>query len=160
MNSRSCRIFGVLVIGLIAVLVAVMAIAPLQQPAAQGITMTIYVHLPMILKQATPSATATATWTSTPTATTTWTPTATATRTSTPTATATRTATPTATTAPAPCLCSADLYNCTDFACQGQAQTCFSYCWNLGYGDVHNLDSDDDGIACEGLPACRERKGG
>jgi hypothetical protein len=25
---------------------------------------------------------------------------------------------------------------------------------------VHNLDSDDDGIACEGLPACRERKGG
>jgi len=140
MKDRGDRVFVPLAIGLIAVLAGAMAIAPLQRPAAQGITMTVYVHLPLILKQPTPSATATSTV---------YVP---------PTATATRTSTATATTAPAPCLCSADLYNCSDFACQGQAQTCYNYCWSLGYGDVHHLDGDGNGIACESLPDCREQR--
>ena len=67
-----------------------------------------------------------------------------------PTPTATTKAT--ATTQPAVCACSGDLYNCTSFGTHAQAQACFNYCWQqVGY-DVHNLDSDGDGVACESLP--------
>ena len=83
------------------------------------------------------------------------TPTATPTATSTPTQTptATPTLTPTATEpAAAVCSCSGNLYNCSDFGTHTQAQACFNYCVGQGAGDIHRLDSDNDGDACESLP--------
>lgn len=50
------------------------------------------------------------------------------------------------------CVCSADVYNCSDFGTQGAAQACFDYCRSIGRGDVHGLDRDDDGRVCESLP--------
>jgi len=44
------------------------------------------------------------------------------------------------------CICSYDTYNCSD----SLAVTCFNYCTAQGYGDIHKLDRDDDGYACEG----------
>ena len=41
--------------------------------------------------------------------------------------------------------CSFDKYNCDDFATQKEAQQLFEKC---GY-DVHRLDRDKDGKACE-----------
>ncbi len=52
----------------------------------------------------------------------------------------------------AQCSCSGNLYNCDDFNTQVAAQACFNYCMNLGKGDVHWLDGDDDGYACERNP--------
>jgi sugar phosphate permease len=47
--------------------------------------------------------------------------------------------------------CSSDIYDCSDFANQEIAQITYSRCMNeVGY-DVHNLDKDDDGKACESL---------
>lgn len=63
----------------------------------------------------------------------------------------TLTPTPRPTLAPV-CDCSDDLYNCGDFTTQVQAQACYDYCVSLGCGDVHGLDGDNDGQACEGLP--------
>jgi hypothetical protein len=42
------------------------------------------------------------------------------------------------------------MLNCSDFVTQAQA--CFDYCVAQGAGDVHELDMDDDGVACESLP--------
>lgn len=53
---------------------------------------------------------------------------------------------------PPPYDCSSDIYNCSDFATQAQAQACYDYCVAQGYGDVHHLDGDGDGVACEWLP--------
>lgn len=50
------------------------------------------------------------------------------------------------------CSCSGNLYNCSDFSTHAQAQSCYNYCVSLGYGDVHRLDGDNDGVACESLP--------
>lgn len=50
------------------------------------------------------------------------------------------------------CSCSADLFDCQYFASRNQAQACFAYCAGQGWGDVHLLDLDKDGIACEWLP--------
>lgn len=50
------------------------------------------------------------------------------------------------------CSCSGNLYNCGDFASHAQAQACFDYYMSIGAGDVHWLDCDDDGSACESLP--------
>jgi len=52
------------------------------------------------------------------------------------------------------CSCSGDLYNCelNDFVSHAQAQSCFEYCKSQGYGDVHGLDRENDGLACENLP--------
>jgi hypothetical protein len=113
------------------------------------------VYLPLIQTQpgATPTATLLATATPTPTAITTHTPTPTATATATATAIATITPTPTATANPsAPCPCDGDTLNCNDFNTQAQAQTCFEYCVSLGRGDIHKLDQNNDGEACESLP--------
>ena len=54
---------------------------------------------------------------------------------------------------PANCqTCDYNAYNCSDFDYQFQAQACFLYCLQqVGY-DVHDLDRDGDGIACENLP--------
>ncbi|NLB01251.1 MAG: hypothetical protein GX837_09915 [Methanomicrobiales archaeon] len=49
------------------------------------------------------------------------------------------------------CKCTGDLYNCGDFATQREAQACYDYGMSLGMGDIHKLDSDKDGIACENL---------
>jgi len=48
--------------------------------------------------------------------------------------------------------CSGNLYNCSDFSTQAEAQMCYDYCQALGRGDVHWLDDDCDGVACESLP--------
>jgi endonuclease YncB( thermonuclease family) len=48
-----------------------------------------------------------------------------------------------------PCSCRGDTRNCDTFRTQGEAQDCFEYCQGLGYGDVHNLDTDGDNWACE-----------
>lgn len=99
-----------------------------------------------------------ATWTPTPT------PTNTATATPLPTNTPLATATPTATNTPQPTatptqsappgctICDHDAYNCSDFNTQAQAQACFDYCWEQVGFDVHHLDADGDGVACESLP--------
>jgi len=47
--------------------------------------------------------------------------------------------------------CSSDIYDCTDFPDQEIAQITYNRCMNeVGY-DVHNLDKDNDGKACESL---------
>ena len=42
-------------------------------------------------------------------------------------------------------LCSYNKYNCSDFDTQKQAQKIFELCKT----DVHDLDKDKDGVACE-----------
>lgn len=50
-------------------------------------------------------------------------------------------------------MCEASVYNCDDFRTQSEAQEVFDKC-DLGTnGDPHGLDGDNDGSACEGLPA-------
>jgi len=97
-------------------------------------------------------------WQPTPTATATLRPTATATRrpaTATPRPAATPKPLPTASPAPPPsqgCDCSSNRYNCGDFRTHAAAQACFQFCIDQGRGDIHRLDADNDGIACESLP--------
>lgn len=100
----------------------------------------------------TPLPTATATNTRTQTPTPTITPTGTQTSTPTATGTATQTPTATATTIPVVYECSFDAYNCSSFQTQPEAQAVFDYCFDLGFGDVHGLDGDNNGLACESLP--------
>lgn len=59
---------------------------------------------------------------------------------------------PPPTEAPAVCSCGGNLYNCGDFGTHSRAQACYEYCRAQGFGDVHQLDGDDDGSACETLP--------
>lgn len=47
--------------------------------------------------------------------------------------------------------CSADIYNCTNFTTQIEAQKIYDYCKNHGAGDINQLDSNNDGKACEDL---------
>lgn len=49
------------------------------------------------------------------------------------------------------CDCTGNLYNCGDFETRNEAQACFDLC-SPHEGDIHYLDSDQDGEACEGLP--------
>lgn len=49
------------------------------------------------------------------------------------------------------CSCSGNLYNCGDFSTHNEAQACFESCGGVS-NDVHRLDGDSDGVACEGLP--------
>lgn len=92
-------------------------------------TPTVYVYAPLIAKN--------------------WPPPPTATNAPVATSTPEPSATPTT---EAVCDCSSDLYNCSDFATQAQAQACYDYCVSQGRGDIHRLDGDNDGIACESLP--------
>lgn len=50
------------------------------------------------------------------------------------------------------CDCSGNIYNCSDFTTHAQAQACYDYCVSQGRGDIHDLDGDSDGTACESLP--------
>jgi len=43
-------------------------------------------------------------------------------------------------------ICDHDAYNCSD----PEAQAAFAYCMAQGTGDIHRLDGDNDGQACEG----------
>ena len=47
------------------------------------------------------------------------------------------------------CDCRANLYDCPDFGPRPPAQACYERCCELGAGDVHRLDRDGDGLACE-----------
>lgn len=47
------------------------------------------------------------------------------------------------------CDCSGNHYNCPDFNTHASAQACYEYCKSIGRGDVHGLDRDDDGTACD-----------
>jgi micrococcal nuclease len=50
------------------------------------------------------------------------------------------------------CDCSSNKYNCSDFTTHKDAQSLFECCLDkVGY-DVHRLDADNDGLACEALP--------
>jgi hypothetical protein len=50
----------------------------------------------------------------------------------------------------AACVCSEDYYDCPDFSSQTAAQECYDYCMQQVALDVHSLDTDDDGVACDG----------
>jgi hypothetical protein len=51
----------------------------------------------------------------------------------------------------AACACSTDTYNCSDFRSQAAAQECYEYCMeHTAMFDVHGLDLDGNGVACEG----------
>ncbi len=47
--------------------------------------------------------------------------------------------------------CSGEMYDCPDFTVQEEAQYVYEYCLKATGKDVHGLDGDDDGIACEAL---------
>lgn len=48
------------------------------------------------------------------------------------------------------CDCSSNIYNCPDFSTHNEAQACFEYCGGTS-NDIHRLDRDGDGDACESL---------
>lgn len=52
---------------------------------------------------------------------------------------------------PAKSICSYNAYNCSDFKTHDEAQATFEYCGGVN-NDVHRLDRDKDGLACESLP--------
>jgi cell division septation protein DedD len=88
----------------------------------------------------------------TPTPTDTPTPTPTETATITPTAPATPSPTPTSLEAPI-CECGQDQYECLGsyFSSRNAAQLCFEYCFRQRGFDVHVLDPNANGLACENL---------
>lgn len=47
--------------------------------------------------------------------------------------------------------CSGNIYNCTDFSTHAEAQVAYDACGGSS-NDIHRLDSDKDGLACESLP--------
>lgn len=49
------------------------------------------------------------------------------------------------------CSCIANTYNCADFATQTEAQACYDRCFPTA-GDIHYLDSNEDGRVCVLLP--------
>ena len=48
-------------------------------------------------------------------------------------------------------ICSYNAYNCSDFKTEVEAQEVFETCGGIN-NDVHKLDKDKDGKACESLP--------
>ncbi len=48
-------------------------------------------------------------------------------------------------------VCDKNTYNCSSFTTQKEAQAAFDACGS-GANDIHKLDSDKDGVVCEGLP--------
>lgn len=48
------------------------------------------------------------------------------------------------------CPCDRNELNCEDFSSEASAQSCFEQCLDEA-GDIHRLDTDNDGLACEGL---------
>ena len=62
-----------------------------------------------------------------------------------------KTASPAAPTNSSEYLCGGDIYNCTSFATHTEAQAAYESCGGVN-NDVHGLDRDKDGLACETLP--------
>ncbi len=50
------------------------------------------------------------------------------------------------------CYCSSNRYNCDDFSSHRKAQSLYECCYDSVGHDVHRLDRDSDGSACETLP--------
>ena len=48
-------------------------------------------------------------------------------------------------------ICSYNVYNCSDFATHTEAQGVYEQCGGVN-NDIHRLDQDKDGLACESLP--------
>jgi len=48
-------------------------------------------------------------------------------------------------------ICDSNYYNCGSFSTFAEAQSVFEYCGGTS-NDIHDLDRDSDGIACESLP--------
>ena len=48
-------------------------------------------------------------------------------------------------------ICSSNVYNCSNFTTHTEAQDVFEACGGT-LNDVHRLDGDGDGTACESLP--------
>jgi len=49
--------------------------------------------------------------------------------------------------------CEENVYNCSDFSTQEQAQEVYDTCTTAENKDRHGLDRDGDGTACQALPA-------
>jgi hypothetical protein len=47
--------------------------------------------------------------------------------------------------------CDSDTYNCDDFQTHSEAQVVYEFCGGV-QNDIHKLDRDKNGIACESLP--------
>ena len=47
--------------------------------------------------------------------------------------------------------CGSDLYNCTGFSTRAEAQAVYDKCMTEVGSDIHQLDADGDGVACETL---------
>lgn len=81
-------------------------------------------------------------------------PTTTTMSTTTTTLSPTTTILPTTTTTispPGEIICSYNAYNCSNFKTHAEAQAVFEYCGGVN-NDIHRLDADKDGLACESLP--------
>lgn len=50
---------------------------------------------------------------------------------------------------PGACACDRALYTCSDFSNWSAAQACFNQCRLTAGYDIHGLDEDGDGVACE-----------
>lgn len=48
--------------------------------------------------------------------------------------------------------CSSNTYNCSDFTTHVEAQAVHDYCFSKVGKDIHKLDQNNDGAACESLP--------
>jgi micrococcal nuclease len=59
---------------------------------------------------------------------------------------------PTPTQSASACDCSGNIYNCTDFKTHAAAQAVYDCCMAKVGTDIHRLDSNHDGQACESLP--------
>lgn len=53
---------------------------------------------------------------------------------------------------PATYICTSNTYNCSDFKTHKDAQDAYDYCLAENGKDIHKLDSDNNGLACETLP--------
>ena len=159
MDARQRSMLILLVVGMLliwgVVALVLLWVRPLALVPGAGSTVPPLPRATLVLTPQWPSR-----WTPTPIPTVTETPTARPTRTITPTQTPTRrpahtpTFGPPATSTPlsSDCDCSGDRYNCSDFGTQAAAQACYNHCKAPGYGDIHHLDDDKNGIACDGLP--------
>lgn len=52
-------------------------------------------------------------------------------------------------TPPDPCICDQPTYSCSSFSNWSAAQACFNQCRITAGYDIHGLDEDGDGVACE-----------
>ncbi len=52
---------------------------------------------------------------------------------------------------PSEYICTENVYNCGDFKTHAEAQNVYDACGGVGH-DIHGLDGNSDGVACETLP--------